>query len=804
MANVRDMTDANEVSAKIGIFLCSCGTNIAGTINLEKVREVLSSDPNNFIFDDLYLCSEAGLEKIRQSIKQNLLNSQVDRIVIAACTPKLHQDLFNEVIGEIGFNPAFIEIANVREQASWVHTSNPEGATEKVIDLIKMAIARVKNAKPIQRKMFKDIIKRALVIGGGIAGIKASLAIADSGHEVYLVEKKPSIGGHMARYDKVFPTFDCAICILAPLMVKVSRHPNITLLTQSEIKRVGGFKGNFQVEILKHPRFIDEEKCTASCIEDCSTNCPIEVPDDFNGNYAVRKAVYLPFPQAIPFVATIDESCIGCKTCEAMCGRDAINFNQKEEIVSIDVGAIIVAVGFKPLDPTPLEVFGYNEFKNVITSLEMERMLSPTGPTQGVVACPSDGKIPKRVAFLQCVGSRDLQPMAHSYCSGVCCMYSIKHAIELARRYPGTEIYILYIDIRTPGKNYEEFYMKAQEMKNIHFIRGRVGEMLEDPGSKRITIRAEDTLLCELIELEVDLAVLAIALEPSDNSMELANHLKVAVDHDGFYQEEHPKIKPETTTAAGVYVAGCIQGPKDIQTSIMQAEAAAMNVINLIQSDKLEVDTFAPIIDPDLCRRCLLCELSCDKNIIEIKKDKIQIHELACAGCGNCAAVCPNNAMDCVVFSNEQILGEINAIAEEKKDFPLIIGFFCNWCSYAAADLAGIFKIEYPTNIRIIRAYCTGRINPQFIVHAFMKGVDGVLIAGCQPQDCHYRTGFHKASQRVSALKELLAAEGINPERLEILSASATEAQKIAEEITRFTKKVETLGPSGIEIMKLA
>ena len=786
--------------AKIGVFLCSCGTNIGGIVDLEKIKETLRENPNYIVFDDLYFCSEAGIGKIRDSLKE----SPVDRVVIAACTPKLHQDLFREVIEELGIDPFFVEIANVREQSSWVHAADPEGATEKNIDLIKMAITRVENAKPL-KKSSMEITKKALVIGGGIAGIKASLAIADAGYPVYLVERQPSIGGHMAMYDKVFPTFDCAICILAPLMVQVSRHPNITLLTNSEVKRITGVKGDFQVNIMKHPRFVDEEKCVGSCWEDCSINCPIDMPDTYNGNYSTRKAIYLPYPQAIPYKATIDpEACIGCQVCESMCQREAIDFNQKAEEIKFNVGAIIAATGFQTLDPTVLEVFGYNDYENVITSLELERMLSPTGPTQGNVACPSDGRVPEKIAIHLCVGSRNLQPMAHSYCSGVCCMYSIKHAIELAKRYEESQIYVLYTDIRTPGKNYEEFYLQAQEMKNIKFIRGRVGDLLEDPESRKLTIRAEDTLLCELIEFEVDLLVLAVAMEPSKSSMELANLLKVATDHDGFYQEEHPKIKPEYASIPGIYVAGCIQGPKDIQTSILQAEAAAMQVVSMIQQDQLEVDVFAPTIDPELCKRCLLCELSCNRNIIEIKKDKIQIHPLGCLGCGTCTAVCPTNAIDCDVFSNDQIQGEIKAVLTEKKEFPLIIGFFCNWCAYAAADLAGMFKIQYPSNIRIIRAYCTGRINPRFIVNALLQGADGVFIAGCHPQDCHYKTGFMKASQRVSALKELLQAEGINPERLEIVSASATEAQKIAKGITRFTKKLEALGPGGLEIAKKA
>ncbi|MFX1451002.1 MAG: FAD-dependent oxidoreductase, partial [Promethearchaeota archaeon] len=420
---------------KIGVFICHCGANIGGVVDIEKIKEAIKDDKDIFVFDNPYSCSESGLLDLKKAIEENNL----DHIVIAACSPKMHEKLFRDMLTEVGINPFLLDIANIREQDSWVHKSQPEFATIKAIDLIKMAIEKVKVLEPLS-KIKKPVENKALIIGGGIAGISAALNLANLGIKVYLVEKSPSIGGHMSMYDKTFPTLDCSICILAPLMVEASLNPNIEILDYSEVEEIKGHIGNFEVSILKKPRFVDPTKCTSGCIEDCNTNCPIEVPDHFN-KFGSHKAIYIPFPQAVPLVATIDKDyCIGCKNCETFCKRDAIDFTQKPEIVKVKVGAIIVATGFDVYDASLSPEYGYSQYPNVITGLEMERILTPFGPTQGKLVRPSDGKSIKKVAFIQCVGSRD-ETIGRPYCSRVCCMYSIKQAIQIKEKLPTAEIY---------------------------------------------------------------------------------------------------------------------------------------------------------------------------------------------------------------------------------------------------------------------------------------------------------------------------------------------------------------------------
>jgi len=783
---------------KVGVFICHCGFNIAEVVDIAQISEKLRKREDIILIDDEYICSEQGLKKLKEKIAEE----QIDRVVIASCSPKVHELLFKKALEEAGVNKFLLEIANIREQVSWVHRGEKDRATDKAISLIDAAIEKVRRLTPILpiKVPIKDT---ALIIGGGVAGIKVALSLGNMGIKTYLVERDPSIGGHMAMFDKTFPTMDCSICILAPLMVEVAHHKNIELLTYSEVKEITGHIGDYHVKILKKPRFINESLCVG-CIETCETVCPSEVPNEYNGGYNSRKAIYLQFPQAVPMIAVIDpETCIGCKACESFCDRNAIDFNQKEEIIELEIGAIIVAAGYEPFDPTVYKEYGFGVYRNVITGLEMERFLSPSGPTKGAILKPSDGTIAKRVAFIQCVGSRD-DNIGRPGCSRVCCMYAMKQAMEIRERVADAEIDVYYIDIRAFGKGYEQYWQRIIDEYRVRFIRGRVSKIVENPKSKGLILKAENTLTGELIQRDYDLIILSVGLDPPKGLDNLTKMLKIATDSEGFLLEDHPKLRTSESTVKGIFLAGCAQGPKDIQDSISHAESAAIKVANLLKSKKIELDILPPIIDKEKCIGCLLCENTCEWHALEFDKvtKKMNINELKCVGCGTCAGACPEEAISIPGFTDAQIMSQIDSILKEKHEYPLIIGFFCNWCSYAAADLAGTSKIQYSPNIRIIRVMCTGRISPAFIIEAFSKGADGVLVAGCHPQDCHYRIGFDRAEKRVKALQELLNETGIDQKRLRITSAGAPEAQKIVDEITDFIAELEKLGPMGSEFMK--
>lgn len=779
---------------RVGVFICHCGQNIGGVVDIQQVVEELKTLPDVEVIDNEYMCTEAGLMLLKDAIKDH----QLKRIVVAACSPSMHESVFRDTIKQAGLNPYLVEIANVREQDSWVHKDQRERATKKAADLIKMAIAKARFLEPLEKKKV-SVEQSALIIGGGVAGIQAALNLADLGIQVYLVEKSPSIGGHMAQYDKTFPTLDCSICILAPLMVEASLKPNIEIITCSEVKDVKGYVGNFEVEVLKKPRYTDTEKCISGCIQDCSENCPIDIPDEFN-KFGSHKAIYIPFPQAVPLQAVInDEYCIGCRTCEVFCKRDAIVYDQKPELLKLKVGAIINATGFETFDPSILGEYGYGRYQNVITALEFERILTPFGPTEGKLIRPTDGKEIQSVVFIQCVGSRD-ERINREYCSRVCCMYATKQAIQIKEKNPNADISVLFVDVRASGKGYEEFYNRALKQR-IRFIKGRVSRVVENPKTQDLMVKTEDALMGRQLEIETDMVILSVGLEPCENASELAKILNITQTNDGFFQENHPKLRPAETGTQGIFLAGCCQGPKDIESTTSHASHAAAKAAPILIRGEVEIDPIAPSIDRNKCIKCKLCISLCDWNAIEFKDDEIQINEAACVGCGVCTGGCPTNALLLPNFTPDQIMAELDSI-EEKPEYPFIIGFFCNWCAYAAADLAGTSKLEYPTNIRIIRMRCTGAVNPLYILKAFEIGADGVLVAGCHEQTCHYRTGFSHMLQRGTNLKEILSEIGLDSCRLQIKSASAAESVEIKAIIEKFIDELNELGPIGNEFEK--
>ena len=644
---------------KIGVYICHCGTNIAGVIDVEELRKYAETLPGVSIAKTYtYMCSEPGQRLIKEDIEEK----RVNRVVIAACSPLLHEITFRRVLKEAGLNPYLLEIANIREHNSWVHMEEPEKALEKAKDAVRIAVAKVSLLKPVEPEII-EVGKNVLVIGGGIAGITASLDLADAGFKVYLVEKTPSIGGHMAMLDKTFPTMDCSQCILTPKMVAVARHPNITLMTYSEVIDIDGFVGNFKVKILKKPRYVDENKCTA-CGE-CAKVCPVQVPDEFNAGLGWRKAIYIPFPQAVPNTYVLDdENCLGltpmaCGECLKACDAKAINLDARPEIIELDIDTIIVATGFEPYDPTQDEQYGYGVYQDVITALEMERMLNAAGPTGGKVVRPSNLEIPKKIAYVQCVGSRDMR--RNKYCSRICCMYAMKQATQLKEKYPDIEVYIFYIDIRAFGKGYEEFYWRAQE-KGIFFIRGKVSEIWRDKKEGKLVVRVEDTLTGRVIEEKFDMVVLSIGMTPGADTEKIRKLLKIPVGPDGFFLEAHPKLRPVDTIVDGIFICGTATGPKDIVDTVAQAKAAASSAAALMSAGRTIIEPYFAIVDERLCSGCGTCISVCPFNAIKLVEWTAKVNKALCKGCGACAASCPSNAITVENFSDEQIIAQIRQV----------------------------------------------------------------------------------------------------------------------------------------------
>ena len=651
---------------KIGVYVCHCGFNIAGVINCQEVAEFAKTLPNVVIAKDyIYVCSEPGQKMIQEDIK----NFGLDRIVIASCSPRMHEETFRKTISEVGLNPYMVEVVNLREQCSWCHSDEPEKATEKAKELVKMGVFRASLLEPLEKFKVKAE-KSVLVLGGGIAGIQASLDLADLGFKVYLVEKTPSIGGRMAQLDKTFPTLDCSACILTPKMVDAARHPNIKIITNAEVESVDGFVGNYKVTILKKPRYVDEDKCTG-CGE-CEKYCPVKVPSEFEAGLSMRKAIYQPFKQAVPRTYLIDsEHCLYftkgvCRLCERFCKAKAINFEQKEELIKLEVGAILIAVGSEIFDATKIGEFGYGKFKNVISNLQFERLCNASGPTGGKILCPESGKVPKSIAFIQCVGSRDAR--FHEYCCRIGCMISLKQAI-LAKEKLGeeVEVYICFNDIRAFGKGYEEFYKKAREM-GVRFIAGLPSEIHKNKdGSLYFDVYELSTN--KLLRVNADLVVLATGLVPSPDFEKIRSIFNLSRSPDGFFMEAHPKLRPLETFTNGIFLAGTCQGPKDIPDTVAQASGAAMKIADLLAKGEIEIEPLIAKIDGELCSGCGICRDVCSYRAIELKpviedgeeKLKAEVIEAMCQGCGSCSSACPSHAIKMQHYTDQQILAQIRA-----------------------------------------------------------------------------------------------------------------------------------------------
>ncbi len=662
---------------RIGVFVCWCGSNIAGTVDVQAVADALKNEPGVvFSADYQYMCSQAGQNMIMDAVHAH----QLTGLVICSCSPRMHEATFRKTAAAAGINPYMVEIANIREQCSWVHKDIATG-TEKAIILGRAAIAKVNLNAPLTPGE-SPVTKRALVIGGGIAGIQTALDIADAGFLVDVVEKKPTIGGKMAQLDKTFPTLDCAACILTPKMVDVAQNEKIRIFSYSEVEEVSGFVGNFDVTIKKKARFVKEDICTGcgACVEKCPMK---KVPNEFNLNMDQRSAVYIPFAQAVPKVATIDPDACNmlkngkCGLCARVCTAGAIDYQQQDEIIHEKYGAIVVATGFNPISMEKFDEFAYNQSKDVITSLEFERLTNAAGPTAGKLLRPSDHQHPHTIVFVQCVGSRcdACAEKGKEYCSKICCMYTAKHAMLVRDKYPDTEVYVFYIDVRTPGKNFDEFYRRAVEEYGVKYVKGMVGKV--SPEGNKLKVQASDLLNNKQLHIDADLVVLAAAIEPDQSAGPLATMLTASMDTNDFFTEAHPKLRPVESPTVGVFLSGACQGPKDIPETVSQASAAAAKVIGLLAKDKLTGNPCIASSDKLMCNGCSSCEKVCPYGAITYQDEEfrmpdrtVQVRRVAlvnpavCQGCGACTVACPSGAMDLRGFSNHQIMAEVDAICK--------------------------------------------------------------------------------------------------------------------------------------------
>ncbi|MFX0188150.1 MAG: FAD-dependent oxidoreductase [Candidatus Hodarchaeota archaeon] len=661
---------SNKEKPKIGVYICHCGINIAGVIDLFKLKDYALSLPDVILAQEYkFMCSDIGQELIKKDIEAGFIN----RVVVAACSPRMHEPTFRRTCEEAGLNQFLFEMANIREHASWVNMKDPKGAYEIAKDHINMAVAKARELEPLEVTKVK-VNPACLVVGGGIAGMNAALDLADEGYKVYLVERSPTIGGHMTQLDKTFPTMDCSACILTPRMVDVARNENIEVMAYSEVVDVAGYVGNFNITIKKKPHYVDQEKCNACGA--CVDTCPIICGNEFELGMGTRKAIYIPFPQAVPGKYTIDmEKCIQCGICAKLnvCEAQAINFNEKPEYLDIQVGTIIIATGWDSFDPSELEQFKYGTCPNVITGLQMERLLSSYGPTLGKPVRPSDLKAPHSIAFLQCVGSRNFREGGHKYCSRVCCMYATKQARQYKEKHPEAEIYIFYIDLRAFGKDYEEFYESAAREYGINYIRGKIAEVSEDE-DHNIIIRAEDTLYQHLIEVKVELLILSTALEARADANKVSQMFNIQRSSNGFFMEAHPKLKPVDTLTNGIFVAGVAQGPKDIPDTVAQAKGAASSASVLMANREFEIEPFYTNVLDHICSGCKSCQSLCPFGAIDfdIFKKIAVLNPALCKGCGTCVAACPSGALIQNHFTNNQLGAMINIQKLEVEEILII------------------------------------------------------------------------------------------------------------------------------------
>ncbi|MDY6964656.1 MAG: 4Fe-4S binding protein [Halobacteriota archaeon] len=759
---------SESVDIKIGVYVCHCGGNISDNVDVEAVRSFSEGLLDVVVARCLeHTCSDEG----QNIIKEDILEYNLNRIVVGTCSPQFHERTFQETLKDTGLNPYLLEVANLREQCSWIYEDR-DSATRKAKNLMKIAASKVRLNEPLEIKTV-PIGNSVLVIGAGIAGIQASLDLADSGMNVYTVERSPSVGGHMAQLSRSFPTDDCSACILDPKKSDLFRHPNVTLYSYSEVNEVNGHIANFDIGIVKKPRYVDENKCTACKV--CEEVCPISVLNKFEVGIGTRKCAYM-YPESVPALSTIDiENCIRCGLCKLVCEADAIDFSQKPEDVNIRVDTIIAATGYDFYPAEELR-YGYGMYENVMIGPQLERMNVTTGPTGGKLIRLSDGEPIRRIAFIQCVGARDKQ-IGMPNCSRVCCMYALKHVQWIKKKNPGAEVYMFYKDIRAFGKGFEGYYERAQDA-GVVFIKGGVSEIIENE-DKTLTLRGEDTLTGDLIEVECDVVCLSVGFVPDESTRKVAELLGVATDDDGYFLEAHPKYRPVDTLRDGIFICGCASGPKDIPDSVAQASASAARAIRLMNQGQIALDPIKAFVRMN-CDGCGVCLEVCPNGAIGMIEDNVLINEAICQGCGLCISSCKKGAISIKNFTEEQIMSQVEAVLSE-GDEKKIIAFLDDGTTYRIADRIGQAGFSYPENVYIIRVKDGSQITPEMIVKTFELGASGVFIGEPEGGSTVFNPkSVEVAKKNIEEAKVMLSDRGIDPNRLSFGLYITVWAQRLA------------------------
>jgi len=771
---------------RIGIFVCECGGNIGDVIDVKAVVDTAKNWEGVAVAKyQKYLCSKPAQEMILEATKKENL----DRVVVASCTPRMHLTTFQSVLERAGLNPYMLEFVNIREQSSWVHGPHASAeATRKAISLVRGGYERSLELEPLET-ISEKCSREILIIGGGIAGITAALELGYLDFKVHLAERKPSIGGNMAKLTKVFPTLDCAQCILTPRMAEVGRNQNVSLLTYAEVQDVRGRPGNYAVKVFMKPRGVDVEKCRSCGV--CAKVCPVTVPDEFNEGLSQRKAAYIEFPQAVPSAYAIDfDVCTRCEKCEKLCPAKAISLEDKGKIVELNVGAIVLATGYKLYDAKNLEIYGYGNYKDVITMMDLERLTSATGPTGGYIK-RADGSDVRKMAIVLCAGSRDKNYIP--YCSRICCMYSLKQAFVL-KKMLGVDVTIYYIDVRATGKGYEDLYWRDQEA-GVVFIKGKVAEVYKNDSNGRLVVLAEDTLTGETREDEYDMVALATPMVSPAGLKELADRMKVAIGEDGFVTEKHPKLDPVDSLVTGIFVCGCALSPKDVRDAVSDALGAAAKAALFLKGEYVTTSPEKAFVIADLCNGCGDCVPVCPVNAITMQEGKAKIDPFQCVGCGACIPVCPKEAIDFKNSTARQMISTLRGVLADKQAGEVrIVAFVDKNVGYTGMDFLGLDRTNYPENIRIVSVPSTAILGLKHLLYALAYGADGVLvIEGTQEIDEKF------TKKRMIEMGQKLVQYGIENMRVRYSYVPLPVYKKAAEVFTMFTDRIKKFGPLSEE-----